>query len=345
MLVFCFDSVVSVDSNEVRSKLTSNSAFGKSVSDSIEKLLENFPGNEVISTPVRPLNEIAKNPISDDIKRKVTASSPDNDYQSMKRAFGTFNEKMDSYMNYYGSEMTFLTAKLNNLKDKLNTLEILHHEVDQVMYRQNTAEQKLQVIQESIFGSQSMNIKLDRLEVSIQQLHERIDELMETQRKFNSPSVQTKRNKNMDEDEQSKNCESKIEQLVGFVHSFAELNRLESADILNRLGNMQSQLIQFFNVKGPIEMSQRNANDTMEHAIELVEETNSITLYSMPTNDTNILKDAIEINSSDESLPLAVKEGSTQMPLTSLNANDDRKLSSLNPKSIRKRKRTTNMVS
>lgn len=334
MLVLCFDIVVSIEVNEGRNNLMLSNAFGKSVSDSNEKNLQNFSQNEVISTLLGP-NTLKKR-INVDVKQKVTASSPDNDYQLMKRAFDTFNEKMDLYMNFYGSEMTFLTTKLNNLKEKLNTLEILQHEIDQVMNKQNTNEQKLQIIQESISGSQSINSKLDRLELSVQQLNVRIDELTEKQRKFSLPNVQKKHAEEQlsENDEQFKNCESKIEQLVGFVHSFAELNRLESTDILNRLGNMQSQLIQFFDVKGPIVLNQRNATDTILHEIEMVEET------TQHSNDTNALKDAIEINSSEVNVTMA-----TEIPSTLVNVNDDGKLSTSNPKFNRKRKRTTNMVS
>ncbi|XP_031621103.1 angiopoietin-2-like isoform X2 [Contarinia nasturtii] len=345
--------------------------FQEIMGNNNEKMLYNVPPNEVSSpfvfssqsqfsssslpfsstlpssVTVRPstLSEITKEPINDDMKQKMTdLTSPDNGYQSMKRAvdtlemtLGSFNEKMERYTNIYGSEMTFLTTKLNNLKDKLNTLEILNHDIDQIMNHQNAAEQKLQVIQEAIFGSQSINGKLDRLEVSVQQLHARIDELVLEQRKC---TTQTNRNKKPDKDtpsendEQFRNVESKIEQLVGFVHSFAELNRLESSDILNRLGNMQSQLIQFFDANY---FNQRNTNDTIKQ-----DSKDDNIQFSKRVNSTTISKDANELNSSDVITESQLKT-TPEMPSTLLHLNDDRKLSTSNGKFIRKRKRMTNM--
>lgn len=343
------------------SAAAANVDFRQFVSDNNKKILNNVPLNKVISSsPVterpRTLSGIAKEPITDDVTRqKVTASSRDNndDYCHSMKHFDTFIEKMETIMNFYGNEMSFLTKKLNNLNEKLNTLEILQHEIDQVMNRQNTAEQKLQLIQEAIFGSQSINSKLDRLELSMQQLHVQNDEIMEKQRKSIVQTLQTKRKKPNDDnddllsdsDEQFRNCEAKIEQLVGFVHNFAELNRLESTDILNRLGNMQSQLIQFFDGKEMIKSNQSNqqsANDATKQDDEDVEETTI--QFSNHLNDTVLPNDASVSNSTDVMEKSQPKE-STEMPSTLLNLNDDRKLSTSNGKSIRKRKRMTKMVS
>lgn len=344
--MFCFDTIVPIGKTEGRSESTSNSGFKES-----EKNPHNFTRNELLSssstsfieqvaTTERPtaISEMAKNLMNSDVKQKLIASLPDNDYQSMKRAFDTFNDKMDLYMNFYSNEMSFLTTKLNNVKDKLNTLDTLHHEIDQVTNRQNTAEQKLNEIQEAISGSQSINSKLDQLELSMQQLHVRIDELMEKQRQSTAPSMQTKQYKPADDPlADSDDCESKIEQLVGFVHSFAELNRLESTDILNRLGNMQSQLIQFFDVKGLIPTNQRNTTSTMEQDFQMANTEHSISL-----NDTNTIQDATETNSTHMTTILTE---SNEMPSTLLNQSDDTKLSISNQKSMRQYKRMTNRVS
>lgn len=348
LLVFLFDTHDSAELNEGRNKLATAAKvdFEKNVNDTVEKIRFNVSVNEVIMTSsspvtVRPM-ELVKQPISNDVTGKLTTSSADNDYQSMKRAFDTFNEKMEIYMNFYGNEMSFLTTKLNTIKDKLNTLEILQHEIDQVLNRQNAADQKLQLIQDSLFGSQSITGKLDRIEFSVHQLHNRIDELMEKQRKFTPQTIPVKRKKESDDplsdnDEQFRSCESKIEQLVAFVHSFAELNRLESTDILNRLGNMQSQLIQFFDVKGTIianQFSQQSDNSTIEQGFDIVDES---TQYLNRSNETNVLKD---VNATD-----VIVNDSSEIPSTLSNLNDDKKLFTSNSKSNRKRKRTTNMVS
>lgn len=340
--MFLFDTYDSAELNEGRNKSAAAKVdFEKNMSDTGEKIRFNVSVNEVIMTSSSPVTmrpiELAKQPISNDVKEKLTTSSADNDYQSMKRAFDTFNEKMETY----GNEMSFLTTKLNTMKNKLNTLEILQHEIDQVLNRQNTADQKLQMIQEALFGSQSITGKLDRIEFSVHQLHNRIDDLIEKQRKFTPQTIPVKRKKESDDplsdnDEQFRNCESKIEQLVAFVYSFAELNRLESTDILNRLGNMQSQLIQFFDAKKTIiadQFSQQSDNSTVEPVFDIVDET---TQYLNHSNETNVLK---YINVTDVTM-----NETTEIPSTLSNLNDDRKLFTSNLKSNRKRKRTTIMV-
>lgn len=370
-----FDVVVSMNDGSMV-----NTGFREILDKNNEKMRYNVPLNEVKSSfpsrflsslpftstfsasfTMRPStsNEITK-PINDDVKEKMTIASSDNGYQSMKRAVDTLditisslNEKMERYMNFYDSDMLFLTTKLNNLKEKLNTLEILNHNIDQLVNRPNTAQQKLQIIQEAIFGSQSINGKLDRLEVSVQQLHARIDELQQEQTKFNTQISEMKQNKKQkdepstDSDEHFRNVESKIEQLVEFVHSFAELNRLESSDILNRLENMQSQLIQFFDAKEMIASNQRNANDTIKQGMENLDEIVQFSNGVNATDATKTPKDSIKFSSSDVTTEQADSQRniSTEMPSTLLNLNDDRRLFTSNAKSIRKRKRMTTMVS
>lgn len=348
MLLVSF-SIASIETAESPIKSTASNNFKQSVNNNDEKMPHNFDLTEVISTitslPMARHGMSAK-PINESVKQKVTDSPPDNNFDSMKRAFDTFNEKMDSYTAYSTNEMSFFTAKLNTMNDKLNSVEILHHEFDEVISHLNAVEQKLYMIQGAIFGSQSMNSKLDRLEISMQQMHIRMDELMERQRKLAPRSDQTKRNKhNADtmpsRDELLLNCESQIEQLVAFIHSFAELNRLESTDILNRLGNMQSQLIQFFDVKGLItnQVNQRAINDTKESStISTVE---SITRKSSQLIDAKVSNDAIDTDFSDA----FVQMPSIKMPTSSSNRSINKKVSFSNTKSHRKRKRTANTVS
>lgn len=341
-----FVSIASAELDASQNKSTALGEFENSVSSGVEMVRHHFAGNEATTTMTQlpiAFNEMAtKKPINERVKQQVTTASADNDYQSMKRAFDTFNEKMDMYMAFYGNEMSFLTTKLNTLKDKLNTLETLHHEIDQIVSHQNVAEQKLHVIQDAIFGSQSINSKLDRLEVLMQQTHVRIDNLMERQRKLTQSGDETKRKKA--DDDQSSNgdeqCELKIEQLVAFVHSFAELNRLENTDILNRLGNMQSQLIQFFDVKGTIPTNQlieKAANETDENEFQTIESTLQ---NSNQLSDTQTANATIQTNSTHISMGESMK-----MPSTPLNSRiDTQNPSTRSSQFSRKRKRTAYMV-
>lgn len=178
----------------------------------------------------------------------------DNDYQSMKRAIDTFNAKMDVYMDYQANEMAAHTIKLNSMKDKLNTLDVLHHEIDRLASRQNMVEQSLQVIRDAILGSQSINNKLDRLELLMRQTNVRIDDFMAKQWKWTTTPANddTKRKPNVEEDPMpgnSEQCEMKIEQLIAFLNSFAELNRLENSGEIHITLYKSSSLITLINTK------------------------------------------------------------------------------------------------
>lgn len=334
------DSVVSAELNENQNKSAPLDEFKNDASDGDDKTMQNnfLRNEEKLSTTQMPFAFIemaTKQPINERVKQQVTTASSDNDYHLMKRAFGTFNEKMDMFMVFHANEMSFLTTKLNTLKDKLNTFETLHHEIDQIASRQNVAEQKLHVIQDAIFGSQSINSKLDRLEVLMQQTHVRIDNLMEKQGKLATSGDETKRKNDIDDqltndDEQ---CEAKIEQLVAFVHSFAELNRLENTDILNRLGNMQSQLIQFFDVKETITkipFNEKTVNESKENEFSTIEST----LQSL--NQLNDVQTTIQTNSTHIFIGDSMK-----MPFNSRN---NTKISTSSSPIFRKRKRTINSV-
>lgn len=177
-----------------------------------------------------------------------------NEYRSMKRAFDIFNEKMEFYMSFYTNELTLLTTVLSEYKEKIQTVENIHDKVNQIIERQNGFELKLSSMPEKIAGSQSFVHKLDHIEHSLQYLRERIDDLKsnDKQRRFDEQTKwadQSQTSNANNGEQQLNNCEYKIDHLISFVHNFAELDRLESSDVLNRLGNMQSQLIQFFDVK------------------------------------------------------------------------------------------------
>lgn len=357
LLLFFVGSTDSIGTNDALNEPATYEDSQQSVNDSNEQAqIHNFTRTDEmkLSTTMPPTStQMLNKPINvrqsnDGGQQKLTtvSSRDDNDYRTMKRAFDTLNEKVELFMTFYVNELSFVTTKMNNMKEKLNTLDILQHEMDQVIRHQNTAEQKLHAIQESIFGSQSIGSKLDRLEFSMQQLHVRVDELIK-QKKIPPSNEQVKRKNEQDDpltssDEQLTSCESKIEQLVAFVHSFAELNRLESTDILNRLTNMQSQLIQFFDTKetiAPNQINHHRVNDT--HTNERDSIANEQVTLLDGQNYTNLLKYETEanLNSTDCVLSESIEKLTTEM-----NLSDDRKLNTLNSTSVRKRKRTINAV-
>lgn len=335
MYTAIFASVIATNINESRNTAHKHDTE-QIAANSIENAALNLLPNKVISPTDEGGHE--SNGIPKNANAKPTTRTLDNDYQSLKRAFDTFNGKMDSHMAFYVNEMSFLTTKLNSLKDKFNAVEILHHEIDRVINQQNTLQQKLQTIQDAMFGSQSISGKLDRLELSIQQLHSRFDELMERQKQFSSANERIKQNKERGlcgRDEPVSNLETTIEQLVAFVHNFAELNRLENTDILNRLGNMQSQLIQFFDVKETITSNQSNLRPSDETHSNATDDSDEITQHATQLSDANAIRIASETNFTVDGI-----ESGMKAPL--LNLNDA--MSSSNTTAVLKRKRTAHLV-
>lgn len=160
------------------------------------------------------------------------------------------NEKMESYM-----AMSEITNMLSNFKGKLHTLDVLSHKVNELLDHRNVVNQKLHLIQESLNIIQLNSNHINRLENNVEYILRRVDDAIpQRQSSYNQHSSLKKSDDNesgaVNSGEQIVNCESKIDHLISFVHSFAEINRVESGDILNRLGNMQTQLIQFFDAKG-----------------------------------------------------------------------------------------------
>lgn len=224
-----------------------------------ERLSKSNTITEMVPTKLPTINdEIIKNKDNSDdkIMEKTTRPSMmdvDNEYHSMSRAFDIFNEKMELFMSFYMNEMNLLRLTLTDLKEKVQTIDIIHHEVDQLIEHRNIIDQKLNVMQETTIGDQSVNNKLERMEYALQHLRVRIDEFTADKQQYPDGRTGSKEKDGegsvLNNGEQLTNCESKIDHLISFVHNFAELDRIESSDILNRLGNMQSQMIHFFDTK------------------------------------------------------------------------------------------------
>lgn len=229
--------------------------------------------------------------------------------QPVQRTFNEFNEKMELYSTYFSNEMISVTKALNNLKEKLHTLEVVQHEIGELLDHRNVIDQKLHLIQESL-ASQSTSSRLDRLENSMNHIRSRVDELV-AKRHGSSKTILSKRedNENISENsgEEAVNCESKIDHLITFIHSFAEINRVESGDILSRLGNMQSQLIQFFDANEAIA---KPPTQTTQNENKIDE---SVDVFFVG-NSTNFEIFSVNSNSTDEN----VFENATTRPLQRL---------------------------
>lgn len=158
--------------------------------------------------------------------------------------------------------ITSLARSLQRIDDHLQTLETIAHQIDDIQDNRNNIMEKLYRI---IDNQESNQIKTN-------QLHEiyRSDDNLKS--KLNSLIEKWQRRAHIDEitnsidAETNVGCESKIDELISFVHNFGEINRLESSDILNRLSNMQTQFIHFFDAykgNGITTMGDNNNGATM----------------------------------------------------------------------------------
>lgn len=247
---------------ESRTKTTPSAIF---VKDSSETVPLDVIGNKISDTVSGSLNEAMSKFHSESSTAEHQSERFQNvESRTMKHVFDAFNDKMEFYTAFHANELSLLRNTLNSLKDKMRVFDVLHGKVEQLIDQQNIAQQKLHVIVEAVVGGESMNSKLNRMEYSLQYLHSRIDELITKQNSKNDIDDQLK-SENVYitasvSNEQMSSCETKVDQLISFVHNFAELNRLESTDILNRLGNMQSQLINFFDLSKEVGANHRAQN-------------------------------------------------------------------------------------
>lgn len=145
---------------------------------------------------------------------------------------------------------------LRELNARMQTLEMLSHQIDELTDYKNNVDTKLFRLSENTEANQMLTAKLNDLQHSVDYVRLQMDHIIEktgqqpiraNKAASVSAAVSDVEAKLASSGEQNAaNCETKIDQVISFVHNFAEINRLESSDILNRLSNMQTQLIHFF---------------------------------------------------------------------------------------------------
>lgn len=200
------------------------------------------------------------------LRQNVASGRPRNDHDEIKSLINHVVDgvlqKIDVNHAIYMNELSTtadviigsFSRSVRGLNARMQTLEMLSHQIDELTDYKNTVDTKLFRLSENTEAEQMLNVRLNDLQQKIDYVRSRMDRFNE--KMFQQPNGSNKANAAVVDSEMettlasgeqnAANCESKIDQVISFVHNFAEINRLESTDILNRLGNMQTQLIHFF---------------------------------------------------------------------------------------------------
>lgn len=183
------------------------------------------------------------------LKNPDNRLSPDEyDYRILKQSMDKLNEQMNRFNEFYINQMNekiaallsdlnSLATTLHSLQEKAHVLESSFQQFDALAHRMNGIDQTLD--QPKII--QGKNVSIDNTSFDTKNLEQ-------MNRRYNNTNAISE-----DEHDEEKTfidsnptCETKIDHVISFISSFAEINRLESSDILSRLTSIQSQLISFF---------------------------------------------------------------------------------------------------
>lgn len=260
------------------------------------------------------------------VRQNVASGRPRNDHDEIKSLINHVVDgvlqKIDVNHAIYMNELSTtadviigsFSRSVRELNARMQTLEMLSHQIDELTDYKNNVDSKLFRLSENTEAEQMLNVRLNDLQQKIDYVRARMDHFNE--KMFQQPNGSNKVNTAVADgdmettlangEQNAANCESKIDQVISFVHNFAEINRLESTDILNRLGNMQTQLIHFFdadkvNVKAhihpiPREKVYRNkTSPTNEHTNATID-----ALQSNVTSTTDLLINDVQKFANEE---------------------------------------------
>lgn len=245
-------------------------------------------------------------------KHIVSSGRPRNDHDEIKSLINHvvdgLEQKMDVNQAIYLNELSSVAdtiigsfgRSLRDLNARMQTIEMLSHQMDELTDYKNTVDTKLFRLSENTETNQMLNAKLTDLQHTVDYVRTQMDNFIEKSVQQSKRviamapinDVTNGENGLASGEQNAANCESKIDQVISFVHNFAEINRLESSDILNRLSNMQTQLIHFFdadrvNAKSHIhvhsrEKVTRNNTLTSNERLNATTETNEMYMTLSP---------------------------------------------------------------
>lgn len=255
------------------------------------------------------------------------------------------------YMNELSSMADVITGSfsrsLHELNARMQTLDMLSHQIDELTDYKNNVDIKLFRMNDNTETNQMLNVRLNDLQQNVDHLRTQMDHIIErnvqaTKRMDNKMSSPSTRDAEIVDaeatfasgEQNAANCESKIDQVISFVHNFAEINRLESSDILNRLSNMQTQLIHFFDAdkittKSHIHLNSRekiprNRTESIQASTEQILINSSVLVSTSLNNNATHFSDE---NNSTTSIDVPLMENSifsdhVQMKGNSISPND-----------------------
>lgn len=213
--------------------------------------------NGTISSPK------AKSPATVDATRHGRSRNDHDEIKSLiNHVVDGLIQKIDVNQAIYMNELSSMAdviigsfgQSLRELNARMQTLETLSHQIDELTDYKNNVDSKLFRLSENAEANQMLNGRLNDLQHTVYNVRTQVDHIME--KSVQQPKRANKKAPSMgggdaetrhaNGEQNAANCESKIDQVISFVHNFAEISRLESSDILHRLSNMQTQLIHFF---------------------------------------------------------------------------------------------------
>lgn len=255
----------------------------------------------------------------------VSSGRSKNDHDEIKSLIShvvdDLMQKIDVNQAIYMNELSSMTdviigsfgRSLRELNKRMQTLEMLSHQIDELTDYKNNVDTKLFRLSESTESNQMFHVRLNDLQQNIDYVRSQMDQIIEKTvqqpkraNKMSSMNVAAAAaaidaDRTLASGEQNTaNCESKIDQVISFVHNFAEMNRLESSDILNRLNNMQTQLIHFFDAD---KLNGKSREKVSRNKTILSNESSHVTTEAIPMNltiSTNVLLDNVTKDFTEE---------------------------------------------
>lgn len=208
----------------------------------------------------------ATNEFSDSNNKTIELTRPRNNHAEIKalinhiadglsKRFDTIDAVLLNELSMINNRISTIERSLQHLTDNFESIETMSRQIDELADHRNAIDIDLAQLKSTQDVNQMINSKLIDLQQTVDYLKshlETIEQQYPYGRKYdsferNNQNNIRRMNGNADDDtSNAANCESKIDELISFVHNFGEINRLESSDILTRLSNMQTQLIHFF---------------------------------------------------------------------------------------------------
>lgn len=195
-----------------------------------------------------------------DTNHTIELTRPRNNYAEIKalinhiadglsKRFDTIDAVLLNELSTLNQRINSVEGSLRHLNERFESLEMISRQIDELADHQNAIDIDLAQLKSTQDINQLINNKINEIKQTVDGLKNHLEQseyINERNANKNNNNGNDISNVNENIVDNIENCESKIDELISFVHNFGEINRLESSDILTRLSNMQTQLIHFF---------------------------------------------------------------------------------------------------